>query len=102
MGNAGARNQKRTTHVDLLDQVKALDLDIEGCSEVDGGRIVDADIDRTEMIGGAVDRGVDCIGIADVLFLLELIGRRCGCHGAGHGKDAAPGCKGRLKRMVAP
>ena len=62
----GLAEDEGAARVDLLHQVEALHLELRHRREVDGGGVVDDDVDAAEALGGLLDRCGDPVGVADV------------------------------------
>ncbi len=65
-GHAGARHQEGAAQIDLLDEIEPFRLDLLAVGEVDRGSVVDAGIDRSEVLGGQSDGILDHLGVAHV------------------------------------
>ncbi|MEJ7717121.1 MAG: hypothetical protein WKF31_03840 [Thermoleophilaceae bacterium] len=66
VGQAGLGDDERAARVDGLHEVEALDRQVAGRAQVDGARVVHADVDAPEALHGLLDRARYLLLVADV------------------------------------
>src|SRR5216683_4754878 len=64
--HAGTRCNESSTHIDLLNQIEARDIDRLRCAQVNSGGVVDANIDAAKNLGRALHRRLYSGSIADI------------------------------------